>query len=69
MAKQRNWAVLFIFSFFFGVFGADRFYMGRPWLGLFKLFTFGGLFILAFIDFILVIFNKMKDENGQVAER
>lgn len=66
---RRNWTVLFLLSLFLGILGADRFYMGRPWLGLFKLATFGGFFIMIVVDFLLVIFNKMKDENGNVCIR
>ena len=42
-------------SLFLGVFGADRFYLGYPVLGLIKLSTFGMLGIGALTDFMLIV--------------
>ncbi|MBP6884803.1 MAG: NINE protein [Candidatus Pacebacteria bacterium] len=64
---QRDWVTLVLLSFFLGVLGVDRFYMGRTGLGLFKLLTFGGLGLFALIDFFLALLNKMKDVNGKIA--
>ena len=46
-----------ILSFFVGFFGADRFYLDYYFLGILKLFSFGGLGIWWLIDFILLIFG------------
>lgn len=67
--QKRKWTTLLLLSLFLGGIGADRFYMGRTGLGLAKLFTLGGLTLWAGVDFILVLMNKMKDENGNYAQR
>ena len=70
MAKeQRSWTTLLILSIFFWWLGADRFYMGKPGTAILKILTLGGLGWWAIIDWILVLMNKMKDENGNVAKR
>lgn len=42
------------------MFGADRFYLGYPGIGLLKLCTFGCFFILQFIDIILIALQVLK---------
>ena len=42
-STQRHFLAAFFFSFIFGVFGADRFYLGKIWTGILKFLTFGGL--------------------------
>lgn len=52
-------------SFFFGVLGIDRFIMGHVGLGILKLFTAGGLFVWAFVDFIRI---AVKSDFGGTVE-
>ncbi len=54
----------FLLCFFFGVFGAHRFYVGKIGTGLLQLFTLGGLGIWAIIDFILIIVGAFTDKKG-----
>lgn len=54
----------FLLCFFFGVFGAHRFYAGKIGTGLLQLFTLGGLGIWALIDFILIIVGAFTDKKG-----
>lgn len=56
-----------LFSFFLGIYGADRFARGQIGLGIFKLLTFGGLGIWYLIDLIVAIVKSygsgdMSDE-------
>ncbi len=65
--SDRNWWTAFILSLIFGVFGIDRFYLGYGWTGMFKLLTFGGIFIWWVVDLVLLIKGKLLDgENGTI---
>ena len=67
--KQRSFVVAVLLSFFFGVLGADRFYLGYTGLGVLKLITLGGCGLWALIDFILILIGKMKDADGNELAR
>ena len=62
--SSKSYVTALLLSFFFGVFGVDRFYLGHVGVGLGKLFTFGGLGIWALIDFILIATKNVKDSQG-----
>lgn len=62
--SNKSYVTALLLSFFFGVFGVDRFYLGHVGVGLGKLFTFGGLGIWALIDLILIATKNTKDGQG-----
>jgi TM2 domain-containing membrane protein YozV len=63
--NSANWTILFVFSLFLGVFGIDRFYVGKKNSGIIKLLTLGGLGIWWIIDLFLVSFGKFTDASGK----
>ena len=63
--SQKDYYTLLILSFFFGILGVDRFYLGKVPTGILKLITFGGLGIWAMIDFIIVVVGGAKDKSGK----
>jgi len=50
---------------FVGIFGGHRFYVGKTTTAVFQLLTLGGLFLWAFIDFILILFGEFTNKKGQ----
>jgi hypothetical protein len=62
--SDRNWMVAVVLSFFLGVFGIDRFYLGYTGMGLAKLVTIGGLGIWALIDCVLIAVRVVPDSDG-----
>jgi TM2 domain-containing membrane protein YozV/predicted Ser/Thr protein kinase len=55
----------FLLAFFFGVFGAHRFYVGKIGTGFLQLFTLGGFGIWATIDWILILCSAFTDGQGR----
>jgi TM2 domain-containing membrane protein YozV len=53
-----------LLSFFFGVFGVHRFYVGKVGTGILQLLTLGGLGIWAIVDFIFVVTGSFTDKDG-----
>ena len=55
----------FLLAFFFGVFGAHRFYVGKTGTAILQLCTFGGCGIWATIDWILILCKAFTDGQGR----
>lgn len=61
----KSFTTAILLSFFLGVIGVDRFYLGHVGLGIGKLLTLGGCGIWALIDFILIATRKVNDSMGR----
>lgn len=61
--KKRLLASLL--CFFFGVFGAHRFYVGKVGTAVVQLLTIGGLGIWAMIDLLVILFGEFTDSEGK----
>jgi predicted Ser/Thr protein kinase len=55
----------FLLAFFFGVFGAHRFYVGKTGTAILQLCTFGACGIWATIDWILILCKVFTDGEGK----
>lgn len=65
---QKSFLVTWILALLVGVFGVDRFYLGKVGTGIAKLLTFGGLGVWALVDLILVLANKQTDKYRRPLE-
>jgi TM2 domain-containing membrane protein YozV len=63
--KQRHFLAVFFISFMWGVFGADRMYLGKWGTGIVKLITMGGFGIWVVVDLILIMAGTMRDKQGR----
>ncbi len=61
---NSEWIITLLLAWFFGVFGAHRFYNRRYASAVLMLFTLGGLGIWCIIDLIIVIMGKFKNAEG-----
>ena len=64
--RQRHFLILFFFSFMWGTFGVDRFYMGLVGTGILKLITLGGLGIWTLTDMIVIMTGTFRDKEGRL---
>lgn len=62
---DKSFVVTWILSYVLGVFGVDRFYLGKIGTGLIKLFTLGGLGVWWLVDLILTLAGKQTDKSGR----
>ena len=62
--SDKNRLLAALLAFFFGVFGAHRFYVGKVGTGIAQLLTIGGLGIWSFIDFLIILFGEFTDADG-----
>lgn len=67
--SDRKRVPALMLCFFFGIFGAHRFYAGKMWSGVAQILTLGGLGIWTTIDFIRLIIGDFRDaENRRIEE-
>ena len=62
--SDKNRLLASLLAFFFGVFGAHRFYVGKIGTAVAQLLTFGGLGIWSFIDLLIILFGEFTDSRG-----
>lgn len=61
---QKSFIATWLLAWLVGLWGIDRFYLGKIGTGLAKLFTLGGLGIWWLVDLILVLAGAQRDSQG-----
>lgn len=64
-ASERRILPAALLCFFFGVFGAHRFYVGKTGTAVIQLLTLGGLGIWAMIDLVVILLGQFRDDHGR----
>lgn len=64
----KSFIATWLFALFLGVFGVDRFYLGKIGTALAKLFTLGGLGVWVLVDLVLVLAGAQRDKLGRPLE-
>jgi len=62
--SDKKIVVSMILCFFFGIFGAHRFYVGKTASAIIQLLTLGGLGIWMLADLVLILFQEFTDGDG-----
>lgn len=62
--SSKTFVLTWLFAWFLGGLGVDRFYLGKVGTGLLKLLTFGGFGIWWLVDIILVLAGAQRDKAG-----
>lgn len=63
--SDKSFVATWLFSYFLGFFGVDRFYLGQVGSGIGKLVTIGGLGVWWLIDLILTLTGSRRDKLGR----
>jgi TM2 domain-containing membrane protein YozV len=67
-APPKSFILTWLLALIVGVFGVDRFYLGKVGTGLAKLFTLGGFGLWVLVDLILVLAGAQRDKFGRPLE-
>ena len=65
VGEGKSFIATWLLAWLLGVWGVDRFYLGKVGTGLLKLFTLGGLGLWVLIDLILVLVGATRDKLGR----
>jgi len=63
--SDKSFVATWLFSWFLGYFGVDRFYLGKVGTGVLKLITLGGCGIWWLVDLILTLAGAQRDKAGR----
>ena len=67
--STTDWLTLFLLTFFVGVLGVHRFYVGKICTGFLMLLTLGGLGVWLLVDLILVVTGQFTNKDGEKIPR
>ncbi len=67
--NSTDWLALFLLTFFVGVLGVHRFYVGKIGTGVLMLITLGGFGVWFLVDLILVVTGQFTNKDGQKIPR
>ncbi|WP_315914003.1 MULTISPECIES: TM2 domain-containing protein [unclassified Arthrobacter] len=62
----KSFIATWLFALFLGIFGVDRFYLGKVGTGILKLVTLGGAGIWVLVDLIITLAGKQRDKQGRL---
>lgn len=63
--SDKSFIATWLFAWFLGFLGVDRFYLGKVGTGIAKLLTCGGFGIWSLVDLILVLVGAQRDRFGR----
>lgn len=66
VASSKSRLAVILFVFFFGEFGAHRFYLRKIGTAIAMFLTLGGLGIWSLVDFIMAVSGVMRDKEGKL---
>ena len=67
--STTDWLTLFLLTFFVGVLGVHRFYVGKIGTRFLMLLTLGGIGVWFLVDLILVVTGQFTNKDGQKIPR
>ena len=67
--STTDWLTLFLLTFFVGVLGVHRFYVGKIGTWFLMLLTLGGLGVWFLVDLILVVTGQFTNKDGEKIPR